>query len=369
MEHAMNYWQCRFRGLVSGAFMAVVFVTPAGFADEIALKGSVRLRDNDDVIRLVDIAELSGSLALRYADTVIADAPQGDDVLELSVREIRRALDEVGVHWGKVQLNGRRVVVRPRYFGADSPPLAMAPTSIDNARRQDTRRSTVTDKAADPYEHAAELVDRATLRGSIAAIVARGLGVDHNKLRLAFDRRDTQFLDTSQDEFRFEIQPLGNMHSDRIELQVRAWSAGRIQHRQSVTVRPSIQIDTIVLGRDLSRGSVFHEDDLAVESRWLPPSASARVATLVGAVGRVASGKLRGGSVLSKKDIAREFVIKRGDRVMVRCIVGGIVISLEAESRSDGATGERVELRKLGERDTFFATVTAPHAAVMDLNR
>jgi len=369
MNYAMNFRQSRFRGLVSGAFMAAVFITPVGLADEIALKRSVRLRDSNDVIRLVDIAELTGAAALRYADTVVAEAPQGNDVLELSVREIRRALDEAGVHWGKVQLNGRRVIVRPRYIGDNNPPLAMASTSIDTVRRRDTRRSTVTERATVPYEHAAELVDRATLRGSIADFVARGLGVDPNKLRLAFGSRDSQFLDTSQDEYRFEIQPLGSIHSDRIELQVRAWSAGRIQHRQSVTVRPTIQIDTIVLRHDLSRGTMFHEDDFAVESRWLPPSASARVATLVGTVGRLASSKLRGGSVLSKKDIAREFLIKRGDRVMVRCIVGGIVISLEAESRSDGVIGERVELRKLGERDTFFATVTASHAAVMDLNR
>lgn len=369
MNYAMNYRQCRLRGVIGGSIIAVVFITPAGFADEIALKGSVRLRDNESVVRLVDIAELTGPLAARYSNTVIADAPKGGDVLELSVRDIRRALDEAGIHWGKVQLNGRHVIVRPRYTGTGSPPLAMAPTSIDNARRQHTRRPTVADKAVVPYELAAQLVDRTTLRGNIAVLVARGLGVDPNKLRLTFDRRDAQFLDLSQDEFRFEIQQLSSMHSDRIELQVRAWSAGRIQRRQSVTVRPSIQTDTVVLGNDISRGTMFHEDDLTVESRWLPPSASTRIATLVGAVGRIASGRLRRGSVLSKKDIAREFVIKRGDRVTVRCIVGGIVITLEAEARGDGAIDERVELRKLGERDTFFATVTASHAAVMDLNR
>ncbi len=365
----MNYGQYRLRRLIGGAFIAVAFITPAGVADEIALKGSVRLRDNESVVRLIDIAELTGPLAARYSNTVIADAPKGGDVLELSVRDIRRALDEAGIHWGKVQLNGRHVIVRPRYTGAGSPPLAMASTSIDNARGQRTRRSVGSDNTVVPYENAAQLVDRTTLRGNIAVLVARGLGVDPNKLRLAFDHRDAQFLDLSQDEFRFEIQPLSSMHSDRIELQIRAWSAGRIQRRQSVTVRPSIRMDTVVLGNDIARGTMFYEDDLAVESRWLPPSASARMATLVGVVGRIASGRLRKGSVLSKKDIAREFVIKRGDRVTVRCIVGGIVITLEAEARGDGAIDEQVELRKLGERDTFFATVTAPHAAVMDLNR
>ncbi len=366
MKYAMNKWQGRFRRLsVGGALMTVVVIATAGYADEIALKGSVRLRDDDQVVRLGHIAELTGPFAERLADTPIAEAPQGDEVLELSVREVRHTLDVAGAHWGKVQLNGRRVVVRPHYAGDARPPLAMEATSIDKAPRQDSRRPAA---AASPYDYAADLIDRHTLRGNIAAIVARGLGVEPSKLRLIFDHRDVELLNTSLDAFRFEIQPLSSLHSDRIELLVRAWSAGRIHHKQSLTVHPSIHLDTVVLRRDIPRGTMLHDDDLAVEARWLPPTAADRLPTLVEAVGRVASGRLRGGSVLRKADIARQFVIKRGDRVMVRCIVGGVVISLEAEARGDGAEGDTIELRKLGERDTFIATVTGPHAAVMDLN-
>ena len=65
-------------------------------------------------------------------------------------------------------------------------------------------------------------------------------------------------------------------------------------------------------------------------------------------------------------DIKRNFLLR--GRVL-NTSIRGIVISLEAEARGDGAMGERVELRKLGERDTFFATVTGSHTAVMDLNR
>ena len=371
MKYAMNEWQGRFRRRgVGGALMTVVFIATAGYADEIALKGSVRLRDDDQVVRLGHIAELTGPFAERLADTAIAEAPQGDEVLELSVREVRHTLDEAGAHWGKVQLNGRRVVVRPHYTGDARPPLAMAATSIDKAPRQDPRRpAAAATGAADSYEYAADLVDRHTLRGNIAVIVARGLGVEPSELRLVFDRRDVELLDTSLDAFRFEIQPLSSLHSDRIELLVRAWSAGRIHHKQSLTVRPSLHLDTVVLRHDVPRRTMLHDDDLAVEARWLTPTAAARLATLVEAVGRVASGRLRGGNALRKSDIARQFVIKRGDRVMVRCIVGGIVISLEAEARGDGAEGDTIELRKLGERDTFIATVTGPHAAVLDLNR
>jgi flagella basal body P-ring formation protein FlgA len=60
-------------------------------------------------------------------------------------------------------------------------------------------------------------------------------------------------------------------------------------------------------------------------------------------------------------------VVERGDRVKVRCLVGGIVIALKAEARADGAEGDTIELRKLGERSTFLATVTGRGEAIVDL--
>ena len=78
---------------------------------------------------------------------------------------------------------------------------------------------------------------------------------------------------------------------------------------------------------------------------------------------------LKAGDLINKKDVKSEILVNRGDRVIVRCVVGGVVISLEATARSNAAEGEKVELRKLGERDTFMATVTGPGAAIVDLSR
>ena len=46
-----------------------------------------------------------------------------------------------------------------------------------------------------------------------------------------------------------------------------------------------------------------------------------------------------------------------------------VSISLTAEARADGTTGETIEFRKPGERQTFKATVTGPGEAVVDLSR
>jgi len=86
------------------------------------------------------------------------------------------------------------------------------------------------------------------------------------------------------------------------------------------------------------------------------------------AAGRVAGKRLRAGDVLRGKDVQRETLIERGDRVTVRCLVGGVVISLQAEACEHGAEGQTIEFRKLGERDQFRATVSGRGEAVIDLS-
>jgi flagella basal body P-ring formation protein FlgA len=130
-----------------------------------------------------------------------------------------------------------------------------------------------------------------------------------------------------------------------------------------------VQIDAAVLCRDVNRGETLHEEDCLVEERWVGPFQASTHCSLIEAVGRVADAPLKAGDVLKKKYFKREMLVKRGDRVVVRCLVGGVVISMEAEARGDGVEGEKVELRKIGERATFFGTVAGPGSVIVDLAR
>ena len=351
------------------AAIVLVTVTSVGLirpaiGDEVALRSSVRLPGGATVVHLADIATLAGPHAERCADTIVGQVGDPTQVLEISIGQVRQALTEAGVHWGKVQLSGRKVIVRPQGPTNTSPPLAMAPASITKSSGQRVpQRSVVTE------EPAQDLIELPTLRGAVARLIAQGLHTDPSDLRLIFDDDDAAFLSTREEVFRFEIQPLGSLGSNRIELSVRAWSADRVRQTQSLTVRPMIRTHVVLPRYDIDRGVQLSAEDLSVEDRWLPPSQSNAMSTLVQAVGRVTTTRLRAGRMLRAKDVKREVLIERGDRVMVRCLVGGVVISLEAEARSGGAENDLIELRKLGERDTFFGIVTGPGAAIVDLNR
>lgn len=345
------------------AAVGAALLAQAVTADEIALKGSARLARGVGDVRLGDIAELAGPEAERYADLVVGQVHDGTTAIEISVRDIRAALTDAGMHWGKVNLNGSTVIVRPTGTVGAAPPMLMTPASIGQTQRPPHRIT------REGFVSVEKMIDLPTVQGAVTRTILAGLGMAPVDVRLTFSDRDRSLLELDLDTNRFEIQPLSNLDSDRVKLSVRVWSHGRIVHQQSISVHLMIRMGVVVLRHDMSRGDVLYEEGCLVERRWVTPIQASTLCGLVEAVGRVASMPLKAGDLLKKKHVKSEVLVKRGDRVIVRCLVGGVVISLEATARSNAAEGEKVELRKLGERDTFMATVTGPGAAIVDLSR
>jgi flagella basal body P-ring formation protein FlgA len=80
-----------------------------------------------------------------------------------------------------------------------------------------------------------------------------------------------------------------------------------------------------------------------------------------------AASSIAQGQILRRTDLCSPILVERGDIAMVRCVVGGLVISLKAEARADGARGQTIPFRKAREREDFLATVTGPAEAVVNL--
>lgn len=343
--------------------LAMTLVAGAASADTITLKPSVRLAQNATAIKLSDVAQLDGPEAGALGDLVIMEIT-GNAVIEVPIRDVRAKLDAAGAHWGHINLSGRLVTVRP-YRNSDAlPPQAMTSISLTNDGAPKAKAESARDE-----QLAADVLDSPTLRGTIANLVVSNLHIDAKNLRLGFDRSKSALLDTPVQTTRFEVEPLSSFASDRIDLTVRTWAQGQVQQSHSISIIPMIKVQAAALKNDIQRDQVITEADLEKSEQWLPPSQANLVSNHVAAVGRVAGKTLKAGEVLRDKNIRRENLIKRGDLVKVRCLVGGVAISLQAEARADGAEGDTIEFRKQGERDTFLATITGRGEAVVDLSR
>lgn len=348
------------------AILTLTMLATAVAANTITLRTSVRLTGETDAVHLRDVAELRGTEAERLAAVKVATVTDPERVMELHVRQVRQALDAEGVHWGRVNLNGSRVLVRPRGRSIASPPIAMGEVSIEH---EEVAKNDLDSTALREPMLAGQLSQSATLRGAIAEFLIANMDVSPDHLRLEFDPRDHEVLSMSLDVRRFEIEPVSSVRSNRIDLAVRIWNDGEAQDRMTIRVTPTLYMPVVTLREDISRGDMLNEQDIEVLHQWLPPVHGGLVMDEREAIGRIATISLSAGDALREQHVRRETLVRRGDIVIVRALVGGSVLSMQAEARASASEGDVIEFRKVGERDTFLATVTGRNEALIDLQR
>jgi flagella basal body P-ring formation protein FlgA len=348
------------------ALTAMLATTGVVNADEIILRGAVRLATDAETIRLADVAELRGDAATALAATVIAPPPAAGDVVELGIEQIRAALTEAGAHWGRINLTGGRVIVRSRRGAGCQGLVVMAPASLDSSDRDDRHDLRRLAAPIEQFEMADRLTNETTLRGVVTRYLVDRLGIPPEDLRVEFSG-DPAVLALADGQRQIEIELLSAIDSDRVELAVRLWNGAVVEGRHSISARVQQRVATAAAVAALDRHQAIAAGDVGATEQWLPPRLAATMLDPAGAAGMVAARRLKPGEPITRQDVRGPTVIKRGERAMVRCLVGGLVIAMQAESMSDGSRGEQIEFRKIGERQTFLATVTGPGEASVDL--
>ena len=344
-------------GSVIGAGLFVMATT--AMADSITLRSSAQRSLDANLITLADIAILEGSEAQGWGSLGITEV-DGQDPIRITVADVRRRLEDSGVHWGRVDLHGQVVVVRPEGKASAKPPTAMRAMSIGRGR-----------SAADRVEQprpASESTDSNSLRGAVIRYLVTSLDTTPENMKVIFDSGDDRWLDATLKDARYEIKAMNDLAmSDRIDLELRRWSDGRPGERRLLKVKPLIRCTVAQAAVNLPRHSAIQADQVTPVEAWLTPSQRTIRLHPVDVVGRVPVAPLRRGTMFRSRDIRSVQLVDRGDQVIVRCLVGGAAISLRAKAESSGGLGESIELRKGRERETFTAIVTGPGEALIDV--
>jgi flagella basal body P-ring formation protein FlgA len=346
--------------LACGAALAAL---PAQ-ADTVSLKRSVRMPVDRTTLTLADVATLDGEAARALAHVVVFASADPTTLTRLEVPDVQAALEAAGANWGVLHLSGGAITIRPRPAESILGPTPMKPMAIEADHGSSRADLSIVD-----HFQADGLVLEHTIRGEIARRVAVAMSVAPADLRLRFDPGDLDFVASERHGAQLEIDPMSSLDTDRIVIAARLWADARVIEERSIVVHASVRTNVVELSRDIRAGDVVVEEALRERADWIRPSERRQVANRVEAVGRTAAASLRAGESLRSRDLQKDHVIQRGDRVTVRCLSGGVVITVQAEARADGALGDEIECRKVGERDTFVALVTAPGQAVIDLRR
>ena len=340
------------------AAMLMVAV-PSLMADTITLRTSATNTGDTSTIKLSEVADLDGPAAQAWADLIISECADQSEI-RLTIRDIRERLDEAGVHWGRVNLNGREVVVQTRTTDVSNPPAAMKPIQV-GGNSEVVKTRTVASAAS------SEASSR-TLRGAVTRFLIKTLGTTPDSLKITFDTADQSWLDESIDESRYQISAMSDLlFTDRLDLEIRRWTEGRPGERRILKVKPLIRCTIAEAAVGLPRHQPIKEEQVKAIEAWLTPSQRSIRLEPIDVIGRVPVAPLKAGTMFRARDIRAVKLIDRGDQVVVRCLVGGAAISLKAKAESPGGLGETIELRRGRERETFTAVITGPGQAIIDL--
>jgi flagella basal body P-ring formation protein FlgA len=118
----------------------------------------------------------------------------------------------------------------------------------------------------------------------------------------------------------------------------------------------------VVAQRRITRGSTIGHDDVALEPVFVR-GGSLPLTDLEAVIGQAVSGTLRTGDTLTAASVEAPRLVRRGDQLVVRCVVGNLVIRLNGVAMSDGGRGQVIHVRNASSRETFLARVIGAHEA------
>lgn len=318
----------------------------------VCLAGTVTLRASatvhtDAPITLGDIATLEGAHAVSLSGVVVRQA----DVKTprpVTLDEVRAALDNHGVNWGRLALRG----------GQSCDLRAVAPVAASTSA---PGRSSGADPGdATPAPSAGERV-----QGRVIETLAALFGVEHDDLRIGFDDSSRELLATPVQGRRVDVQT-STASSSRLMIRVWVYEGDRVVAHGTVRADVRVRVNAVVLRAAISRGDRLTSEHLGQETLWMEPSGAPPVRAMPDALGAVAKTRLDAGSVLRTDHIEAPLVIRRGDLVSVHALAGGLTVRTHARALADAREGELVELSRARDRKPFVARAAGPGIAVLD---
>jgi flagella basal body P-ring formation protein FlgA len=300
--------------------------------DRVALRAVARLSTGAPVL-LSDIAEVNGPRAATLGQIVVSpEATPG----EIDLAAVRRVVEAVpGVNPGRIVFSGSAVTVR----AAPSEPAG-----------------TPEPPTAEP----AAIWSEPTVRQHLAARISEMLGVPPSDLRLNFEERREELLNTRTRGRIVTAQQTGG--GERMCLSVRVYEGDTLITQGTLTVGVLIRREVGVLKSPVSRGEMIPAELVTTAEQWLPPTA--KPVPVPAIAGRTARARINAGDVVEERDIEATLAVRKGDFLSLDCISGSVVVRTTAKALADAREGDTIPVETIQWRKTLTAKVSRSGHAV-----
>jgi flagella basal body P-ring formation protein FlgA len=344
-------------------FITVVMtLAVAAYSSDAA--GSILLRERAEVsigqVMLADIAVLDEGV--RPLGGVVVATLQGHVTqVTVTLADVRRALDERGVHWGRVSLRGYRActVTREGVAATTATPVAVdpSPATTDEAQPLANVHGEIDARRANTLEEV--VVDR-------IAVLA---GVPRDELVVSFGEGDRRLLSASIIGARYEIEPMSGTGLGLVPVTIRRY---RAQSGVTETLRVKAEVAhrtlAVVVKQSVSRGQTFVPGDVEVREVMLTSPHGRPMTDLDMVIGQTAAALLRDGAVLYPEHLRSPVMVRRGQLVTVRALAGGLVVRTVCRAAEDGTLGDLIHVRNERSKQTLTVRVTGMQEAAVELD-
>jgi flagella basal body P-ring formation protein FlgA len=325
--------------------LALIFACAAGSAraTDICFRPSASV--SGATITLKDVATVSGTDAAVVAhleSTVLGPAPAAGRNSRLAFDEIRSRIEATGVSTATVNFSGAAVVA----VSSTQPVVAVV---------RHTKRKTRTNVSPAQVKRAEKIMSQ-SVRQSLRT---KQRETGNLFLDVVVDPSDVPIILASATE-GFDLGHIDPRNTGAQNVEVHSQNsqgqAVNFQIQCMVSQKPRVP----VLTHSVSAGEVIHEDDLGWKQAESTEGLLMRVEDLVG---KEAKKGLHADEPLHADDVRTIPLVRSNDIVTGIWRKGGIRITGQFKSKSDGGKGDVVTLIQLTGREQLLARVTDVHEA------
>jgi len=361
-------------------FLVILVLAASAAADAVRLRP--RASAADAKVRLADVADLDGRIALDLADTVVATFGARSNRLTVTSASIRQILAKTGAHMGLLSVRGhmRCVVRRLENTGGDAQTAHGSAVLPAGAANEDLSgnpstgpigTATLSAVAAPVISNAARPIHvgtDVTLGDRLTSWLGRRGSIAADELNVVFPRRDAAMLAREALRDSYEFEALSRAKIGRIPIVVIQRRGGEVTASHRMTVQVARRVEALVATATIGRHQTLRPEKLALRSVLLDRDVEP-LTRVEDAVGKMAATVLRRGMLITSEHLQARRLIRRGDMIDVHCVVGGMVIKTVARAMSDGSEGETIRVRNehAKSRRTYMVRVVGAYQAVMDL--
>jgi flagella basal body P-ring formation protein FlgA len=124
--------------------------------------------------------------------------------------------------------------------------------------------------------------------------------------------------------------------------------------------------DAVVLTRPIARGDILRNSDIVIKKRPKSEVQTDTVRDPAAAIGMAVQQAFRTGQTIRNADLSRPQLVKRGEPVMVRYEVPGIVLTARGKAEEAGALGDTINILNVQSKRMIQGVVTGPSQVVVN---